>query len=431
MELTGLQIFKYLPGAKKSEGSNCKKCGCPTCMAFAMKLAKKQVDIDQCEYVTDELKNLFLDSIKVKQHEITMGSHNELKTGNESVMFRHDKTFVNRTVIAVTLYSNDYNFENKLKKIKKYSIDRIGESFTVDAINLVDNGGIVSALNKVIEYGFPFILDTNDEKIIENVKKYNPLIVSNSDNSQNTVVYGKTPDEIGNLSSKMIKNGYKKLVLELCTNDKSTKQIIDELTYIRKQAVIEKNMPFTFPVMVKVPKMPIAKVCAISSLLICKYANIIVLEDFNEALLSVLYTLRQNIYTNPQKPLQVESKIYEFNEPDANSPIMLTTNFALTYFAVANELESMPFGSYLIVTPSDGMSVLTAWSADKFTAEIVAKTIKNSDLNEKVNNKEIIIPGLLSHMKEELEEALPDWSFIVGTIEAFQLTDFIKNRIKS
>ena len=184
--------------------------------------------------------------------------------------------------------------------------------------------------------------------------------------------------------------------------------------------------------MVEIPENEdLLKTCAIASSLICRYANIIVLNKFDEALLSTLMTLRQNIYTNPQKPLQVESKIYEFNEPNRNAPILLTTNFALTYFAVAGELESLPFGSYLVVTPSDGMSVLTAWSADKFTAELVAKSIKDFDLERKVETRKIIIPGLLNHMKEELEEVLPNWEIIVGTVEACQIPNFLSQGVVS
>ena len=142
--------------------------------------------------------------------------------------------------------------------------------------------------------------------------------------------------------------------------------------------------------------------------------------------LSTIFTLRQNIYTNPQKPLQVEAKVYEFNEPAKTAPILLPTNFALTYFAVAGELESLPFGSYLVVTPSDGMSVLTAWSADKFTAELVARSVKNFGLFEKVNTRKIIIPGLLAHMRDELQEAMPEWEIVTGTIEACQIPEFLR-----
>jgi len=164
-----------------------------------------------------------------------------------------------------------------------------------------------------------------------------------------------------------------------------------------------------------------------ASIYLCKYANMLIFEDFDEALISTLMTLRQNIYTDPQKPLQVESKVYEFNNPDENSLVFLTTNFALTYFAVANEIEALNRPAYLVVTPSDGMSVLTAWSAEKFTAQIAAKTVNNAGLADKINNKQIIIPGLLAHMKDEIKEALPEFEIITGPNEAYLLNDFVKS----
>ena len=153
----------------------------------------------------------------------------------------------------------------------------------------------------------------------------------------------------------------------------------------------------------------------------------LIFEDFDKNLLTSLMMLRQNIFTDPQKPLQVESKIYEFNNPDENSLLFMTTNFALTFFAVANELESLPVPSYLIVTPAEGMSVLTAWSAEKFTAKMVAKTLKKFDFANKVKKRKIIIPGLLAHMKDELQEEIKDFEIVVGTVEAFAIGDFVKN----
>lgn len=400
MDLTGLQIFKYLPAAKKAAESNCKKCGYPTCMAFALKLAKKQADIEKCPFVPQELTEKFIESTKVQQHEIEISEN--LKTGGENVMFRHDKTFVNRTVLAIKLDTKDKDFESKLDEIKNFNITRVGETFKIDAI----------------------WLENPTEQAIE---KINPIPILNSQNAKYKIISGSTIEELAQNSAT---SDAKQKILNLNIDKKSTAQVIEELTQIRRQAVINRYEPLTYPVLVKLTnkESSLNRTCALASMLICRYANVIVLDNFNPALLSTLLTLRQNIYTNPQKPLQVESKVYEFNEPDENSVVLMTTNFALTYFAVANELESMPFGSYLIVTPSDGMSVLTAWSADKFNAQIVAKMMSEIKLEKKVKNKEIIIPGLLSHMKEELEEALPQWKIIVGTIEAVQLYDFIKNR---
>ena len=219
----------------------------------------------------------------------------------------------------------------------------------------------------------------------------------------------------------------KKLPLKEIVDEEFSKTS-EELISIRTKAVLEKDENFSNPVYVYFKHtQDLNLLCAKASFYICKYANMIVFEDFNEALMTTLMTLRQNIFTDPQKPLQVESKIYEFNNPDENSLIFMTTNFALTFYAVANELESLPVPSYLIVTPADGMSVLTAWSAEKFTAQMVAKTLKKLDFASRVKNRKIIIPGLLAHMKEELEEEIKDFEIVVGTIEAFAIGDFVKN----
>lgn len=399
MDLTGLQIFKYLPAAKKAEEANCKKCGFPTCMAFALKLAKKQADIEKCPNIPDELSEKFTESSKTQQHTIELknGENPPILAGGETVMFRHDKTFINRTVIAIALNTEDVDFEEKLAKIKNYEIERIGEKFKVDAIYLTGSK--------------PF--EIKDIAVIP----------------KDSIVRGSSVEKLEEASAKAIAHGQKEIILELEYGKKTAAQVIEELTNLRRAAILKRHEPLTWPVIVKLPEnLDAIQTCAAASLLICRYASILVLNDFDEALLSTLFTLRQNIYTNPQKPLQVEAKVYEFNEPTKESPVLLTTNFALTYFAVAGELESLPFGSYLVVTPSDGMSVLTAWSADKFTATLVAKTIKNFDLANKVNTRSIIIPGLLSHMKEELQESLPDWEIIVGSIEACQIPEFLRNK---
>ncbi len=400
MNLTGMQIFKYLPGAKKAEGTNCKKCGCPTCMAYALKLAKKQADIEKCPHIPAELKEKFAESSKVQQHEIKLSQ--TLITGGENVMYRHDKTFVHPTVAAIELDSDDKDFDKKLDKIAAYEIERIGEKFKIDAI---------------------YLTGQNIETATKKIEAKNIAVISQ--NSPFKIIKGSDINELETLSKEAIFLGEKDIILEY--DFKNLPKAVEQLTLIRRAAILRRHEPLTYPVMVRFPKdLDSLEIVAAASVLICRYANIIVLPEFDEATVSTLFTLRQNIYTNPQKPLQVEAKVYEFNEPDKNAPILLTTNFALTYFAVAGELEALPFGSYLVVTPSDGMSVLTAWSADKFTAELVARSVKNYGLLEKVNTRKIIIPGLLAHMQEELQEAMPEWQIVTGTIEACQIPEFLK-----
>ncbi len=360
-DLTGLQIFKYLPAAKKLPEGNCKKCGSPTCMAYALKLAKGQAEIEACPNFPEDLKGLLEQSLKKPQKEVYLGKgQQKILVGGENVLFRHDKTFVNKTAIAIVLDTSDKDFDKKLKRYADFEIERIGDIFKVDLIYL--KGNITKECTDKIE--------------------------------EKNIAWAGEND----LSEMML------------VKENGLAETVNELTKIRKKAVLEKDEAYSSPVMMYFEHDEnLYRLMAKASFYLCKYANLLIFEDFNEAMFSTLMTLRQNIYTDPQKPLQVESKVYEFNNPDENSLVFLTTNFALTYFAVANELEALNRSSYLVITPSDGMSVLTAWSAEKFTAEIVAKTVRKFKIAEKVKHNKIIIPGLLAHLRDEIQEELPEY----------------------
>ncbi|MEI8129208.1 MAG: (Fe-S)-binding protein [bacterium] len=377
MELSGLQVFKYLPAAKRLPEGNCKKCGFPTCMAFALKLAKNQTEIELCSYAPEELKEIFEQGMKKPQKEVLLGHKHKVLIGGENVLFRHDKTFVNKTAIAVVLDVSQVGWDEKFKRITEFEITRINETFKVDLVYL--KGDVQPELTqKLDDLGFAYIFKDDLKDVMQ-------------------------------------------------IEDENIFETIQTLTKIRKKAVLEKDENYSNPVTVYFRHDEnTLKLMSRAAFCLCKYTNLIIFEDFNEALISTLITLRQNIYTDPQKPLQVESKVYEFNNADENSLIFLTTNFALTYFAVSNEIESLNKPAYIVVTPSDGMSVLTAWSAEKFTAQIVAKTVNQFELAKKVKNKQIIIPGLLGHMQEEIEEALPEFEILVGPNEAYLLGDFVK-----
>lgn len=372
MEMTGLQIFKFLPAAKKEEHSNCKECGCPTCMAFALKLAKKNINIEKCPYIKDELKEKYAHSVKHAQETVEFCG---LKIGGENVLYRHEKTFINRTIFAVLVDCANRDYLEKINRINAFEIKGVNENFKVDLIILKNFNG-------------------------ENIHSTVPTITQEE--------FEKLP--ITNIIDSDFQN---------------TKNL---LITTRQKAILEKDEKFSSPMCVWITKNDdLINICARASYYICKYANMIVFEDFDESLFSTIVRLRQNIYTDPQKPLQVESDLYKFNNPNENSIIFLTTNFALTFFAVANELESLNIPSYLIVIPADGMSVLTAWSAEKFTANIVSKTIEKLNIREQIKNRQIIIPGLLAHTKDELQEIIPDFDFVVGTIEASAIREFVKN----
>lgn len=419
MKLTGLQIFKYLPGGKKEPESNCKECGCPTCMAFGMKLAKGDMSIDKCPHITDELRQLFESSSQPQQEEITFGpAENPVKVGNETVMYRHDKKFVNPTCIAVRLDSSDADFEAKLEKIKNYAVDRVGETLKIDAVALFNTDDTFLQKAEIIaENEIPLILagENIEEEIL---KKYNAP----------TIVSGATVDELIKNSQAALDKGIKNIVLNV--SKLSAENLIENLTRIRKAAIEDKFRPLGFPVITFHREVqgfssdPVEQ-GILGSVLVCKYSNIIVLDELDEAIAYALLTLRQNIYTDPEKPLQIEPGVYQVGEVDENSPVFVTTNFALTYFSVFSEIEASNVSSYLIITPSDGMSVLTAWSADKLNGEIIAKTIKESNIDKLVNHRRLIIPGYVSVLKEEIQDELPDWEVVIGTNEAVDIVDFL------
>lgn len=373
MQMTGLQIFKFLPAAKKEEHSNCKECGCPTCMAFALKLAKQNIEIEKCPYVGNELKELYSHSIKLPQKTIELG---DLKIGGENVLYRHEKTFINKTVLAVCVDCANSGWEKEINRISDFEIKGVSGELKVDLI----------------------ILKNRQDKVIPSV-------------STQIISY----EDFKNLEIKVIE-------------DIDFHQTKTELIKIRTRVIKEKDEKFSAPVCVWMDSGDdVFTLCTKASFYLCKYANMIVFESFDVEMYSTLLRLRENIFTDPQKSLQVESKLYEFNEPNENSIVFLTTNFALTFFAVANELESLDVPTYLIVIPADGMSVLTAWSAEKFTANIVLKTLDNLEIRDKIKTRKIIIPGLLAHMVDELNETVPDFEFIVGTNEASDIAKFVQN----
>lgn len=375
MQMTGLQIFKFLPAAKKEEHSNCKECGCPTCMAFALKLAKQNIEIEKCPYVGNELKELYSHSIKLPQKTIELG---DLKIGGENVLYRHEKTFINKTVLAVCVDCANSGWEKEINRISDFEIKGVSGELKVDLI----------------------ILKNSQDKVIPSVPTQ---IISYED--------------------------FKNLEIQVL-EDIDFHQTKTELIKIRTRVIKEKDEKFSAPVCVWMnSEDDVFTLCTKASFYLCKYANMIVFESFDVEMFSTLLRLRENIFTDPQKSLQVESKLYEFNEPNENSIVFLTTNFALTFFAVANELESLDVPTYLIVIPADGMSVLTAWSAEKFTANVVLKTLDNLEIRDKIKTRKIIIPGLLAHMVDELNETVPDFEFIVGTNEASDIAKFVKSLV--
>ena len=444
MALTGLQIFKMLPGGKKEPDSNCKKCGFPTCMAFAMKLAKGDVPADECPYISPSLQNLLDEQKRPPQFEYAVATpKKQLNIGGETVVFRHEKTFHNPTTIAITLKSSDEKFKAKFKKITSYSIERVGQSFEVPCINLIDDSeDFFKRVKFLSNKNIAIILTSSSikrmteaikicalNKPIINLTKAKPERLAKFQQKFDVVVClnGKNLEELTKKSQEFRSFGGKKAVFNYITSLSRPFEFVKDMTTIRKEAMQNKNENFAYPVMSTINfSFDQYYDGLLAVIALCKYSNLMLLPEMDEVILTSLFTLSQGLYTDPQKPLQVEAKTYEIGTPCADSPVFVTTNFALTYFAVVSELENYDKGAYLVITESDGMSVLTAWSASKLTGEIIAKAVNASGLEDKISHRNLIIPGFVDVLKDEISMELPEWNVVVGSNEASDLLKFLK-----
>ena len=460
MSLSGLAIFKLLPGGKKTEKANCKECGYTTCMAYAMKLAKGEASVDDCKYISEELKSLIESQSTKSQHEIKFGiKGNPLTLGGETVLYRHEKTFINPTILSIRLKTStslDKNIE-MIEKITSYKAERVGETFSIDSITIENDTEDTSTYHELLECIKNKEIDKKISLILISKNK-NDLIKASEllNEEQSPLLFLKNTSTEGLLdlshstqnpiiveatSLETLLNTIKKLETEKVTNlvlsipEDCQRNIIETLTLFRRNVFEGGLKELRYPVITFAGEY-FTEADALDEGLfagnfLCKYANMVVLDHFNPAVMYALLTLRQNLYTDPQKPLQIEPKLYEIGDVTDESPVIITTNFALTYFMVSGEIESTNIPSYLLVTPSDGMSVLTAWAANKFSGEIIAKSIRESGLEEKICHKQLIIPGYVSSLKEEIEEELPDWQVFIAPLEAVDIPTFLQKHMAS
>lgn len=441
MALKGLDIFKLSP--KK----NCKECGSPTCMAFCMKVAQGAASIDKCPYFSDDAKAMLNEQTAPPMKTISVGSH---KLGGETVLFRHEKTLVNKNLYAVPVCTcmSDEEVDAKLAEMAKVDYERIGERMYVEFL-FVRNAGsdaekYAALVKKATATGRDLVLECWD---VECAKA--ALAVA----GKNVILDGATPDNweamnevataagvvLGvwaeNLSDlydtvkKLEAKGNKNLVLDV--TGKTAKETLANAVLVRRTALKDGDRSFGYPSIVNVAKLAKGDAhlqTAYAAMFTEKYASIIVMENMTYAQALPLYGLRQNIFTDPQKPMKVESKIYPLNGADENSPCALTVDFALTYFLVSGELERSNQPVNLIITDASGMSVLTAWAAGKFSSTTVKKTFEDLDIENKIKNRTLIIPGKVAVMKGEIQEKLPGWNVVVGPTEAVQLPKYMKDK---
>jgi len=441
MALSGIQIYKMLPQ------TNCKECGFPTCLAFAMKLAAKQVELSGCPYVSAESKTQLAESSAPPVRLVTLkGKGTELKIGNEVCLYRHEKTFYNKTGLFVRIKSSQTDIANQVLAADAYKVSYVGMELSLDgyAIEADDLLKFPDAV-KIVRAGTnrPIILICKDPEIISKALVELPgetplLLGADSSNWESMAdlarnykvvlaVSADTLDELADLTEKIKSKGMEDLVL--VPFGKTMGKSLVQATQIRRLAL--KNFrALGFPILNMVADAGSAEQeSLLAAQAIAKYAGFVVLDKFIPDMLYALLVLRENIYTDPQKPIQVTPGLYDINNPQPNSPVLVTTNFSITYFSVANEVEGSGLPARLLVVDADGMSVLTAWAAGKFDAERIAKAVKTFGVEQKINNKRIVIPGHVAVLSGELEEELPDWEIRVGPREAVDLPGFMKKAL--
>ncbi len=454
MALSGLDIYKLLPASSKDPAvkahANCKECGFPTCLAFAMKLAAKQTELSLCPYVTEDAKARLSAAATPPIRLITLSADGrKCEAGNETVLFRHEKTFYHPAGLFVRVPDtlSAAQIEALAKDVAAYRVDYVGMALQLDglAVEAVSGdaapfAGAVAAVRSACT--MPMILITEDPAImaagLAKAGGVKPLICAATadnweamgklakDNAAPLAVRAGDIPGLAELTGKLTQAGVEDLVLDPAARDFGGS--LTMLTQLRRLALRKDFRPVGYPILT-LPYLG-GSDPALEPLLaaqqIAKYAGFVVLGGFDPATVYPLVVLRANLFTDPQKPIQVEPGIYPINKPGADSPVMVTTNFSITYFAVANELESSGMPGWLLVADAEGMSVLTAWAAGKFDADKIAKTVKGTGIAEKVSHRRVVIPGHVAVLMGELEEELPGWEIKVGPREAVDLPRYLK-----
>jgi acetyl-CoA decarbonylase/synthase complex subunit gamma len=467
MAMSGLQIQKLLPK------TNCKECGSNTCLAFAMRLAAKKASLSECPYASDEAKAVLAAESEPPVKRVALGAEGKTAVGEETVLYRHEKTFVNQPLFAVNVNDGDPEAVKTLEMIRDYKLERVGEILTVSAVSVTqtsDDEAFLKLVKDALDItGLPLIIRAMNSEAAEKAaalaKGMRSVIAGVTDenadvlrqaaeaNGHALAVTAPDLDGITALTVKLKDAGFNDLITEFQTFSRA--EALQTNTIARRSA-IKNNMKTLGYAAIKficgncegktsgeckpglvVPSGDCSPMRpGLTQLMreteqaiteINKYGGIIVLPSFNAAQLSTLMALRLNIYTDPQKPIQVEPKVYPIGEPDRKSPVFVTTNFSLTYFLVSGEIENSGISAWLVIPETEGMSVLTSWAAGKFNGAVIAKFVKEIGLEEMVDTREIVIPGYVAQISGELEEGLPGWKVLVGPQESADIESFVKS----
>lgn len=452
MAIKGTDIVKKLPEAGKK---NCKECGLPTCFAFAMKLAAGGIELNKCPYLTEELKAELEEALSPPIRLVKIGAGNNIfLAGDEQVLYRHEKTFMHQPAILVLIddLAPEHVVDEKIAKLKQIQFNWVGKSLHADGLAVQYRSGdrerFKSLLSRVVSsVEFPLVIISEDDEVLLNAfeiyAELRPLIYPITAYNIEKILPAvkKKPIPVGVRASNVeslvpLTQRLKEYGLEDIFLDPGSKDLhsaVRDQTMIRRSAIKQGFRPLGYPT--------IAFPCfmtndrhrqiLLAATYIIKYAGIIVLDNLDENELLPLLVQRMNIYTDPRIPMSMEEKVYPINNPSDDSPVLITTNWALTYFLVSSEIENSKVPSWLCVKETGGLGVLTAWAAGKFSGDTIAPFIKKCNIESRVNHRRLIIPGKVARIRNELSEALPDWEIIVGPGDASEIPAYLPGLVTS
>lgn len=446
MALTGLEIFKLLPK------TNCKKCGMPTCLAFAMQLAQKKANLEDCPYVSEEAKQQLAAAAAPPVRLVKFGTgDNQVQVGQETVMFRHEEKFYNPTVLAVTVSDKltGQDLKERIESINKLQFERVGMHIAINATAVINDSGQASAFATaaaaVKDASKPpggklaiILISDSPDAIATAVARTGdgcPLIgKATPDTAQAMAKIAKenkcpiaacadSVDALAELTEKIKAEGVEDIVLSL--DGLNLRDQLYNLSKIRALALKKTFRPLGYPTMSFVTEADADTQTAYGTSLICKHSSIVVVDTAEPYAFLPMLTARMNIFSDPQKPIQVEPKVYAIGEPDENAPLMFTTNFSLTYYTVESDVEASRVPSYILVVDTEGTSVLTAYSGDKLNDKNVADAMAKQNVESLVKHRKLIIPGYVAVMSGKLEEAT-NWEIMVGPRESSMIPKYLQ-----
>ena len=464
MALTGLDIYKLLPK------TNCKDCGFATCLAFAMALAQKKASLDKCPHVTKEAREILESASQPPIKLVTIGAgEKKLEMGNETVMYRHEQKFYHPAGIGILVEDTlkDAELDDRLSKINALKFERVGRQISIDLICIKNSSGDLarfadvaikvagqtdmnlalsskssSAIEEVFKVsgdrkpGFPAEAGSRQKRENLHYGSRRPLIICEEGSAADSfaeiakkynvplAITCSGAQDAADITNRVRQAGVEEIVISL--KGKGISDKIQGFTFIRRTALKNNARSLGYPLLAFTDAVePYAELAEAVSYVL-KYASLVIVKNVDKDFILPLLVARQDIYSDPQKPVQVEPKVYEVGKVGRASPVIVTTNFSITYFTVAGEVEASKVPAYIVCCDAEGMSVLTAWAAEKFTPESICETIESMGVDKIVEHKKLIIPGYVSVMSGKLEE-ITGWKIFVGPREASGIPNYLRS----